>query len=764
MSQLTEPARRTTRVKRVVVGRPMASGQMEETLLPKWLALPIFASDPLSSVAYATEAALVVLIAASATSLHLAFPIALAIATLLAIVVLSYRQTVLVYQSSGGAYVVAKENLGRLPSLVAAAALLTDYVLTVAVSVAAGVLALTSAVPSLGSHVLLLSLLAVVLISLANLRGVKEAGLLFALPTYGFVASIFLLVGVGVTRCATTGCPQATVSHPLTAGLGAVTTFVVLRAFASGSTALTGVEAIANGVNAFRKPHGKNAAATLATLGAIAITMFVGVSWLAVHVHARPSAGGTPSVLSEIARAVFPSSSVLGFMYWAVQVLTLAVLVLAANTSYQGFPRLAALLARDRFFPRQFTNLGDRLVFSNGIVVLTGISCALLWAYNASVDSLIHLYVIGVFTAFTLSQVGMVRYWWRTREPGWSRRIAINAVGASTTGLVTAIVIWTKFAEGAWLVTVAIPLIVLACLGINRHYRRFGRRLSVGIGAVQAAGAPTNEVLLAVEAIDVATEGALWYSRQILGGCRRLRAVLAPGPHTDPGIRPRWWDFAEEEPRLEVLPTGEGRMQAILEEVWRLPRGESDFVTVVVPEQFKRRSLLSAAGRSSFRLKLRLLSEPGVVVTDVPAVTHRRGPEGHAPKHLAVRVLLANVHAGSVRALNYAQSLGVEDTRAVSFAIDEDESSWFLKEYREAGLTMPVDLSAAPYRDIGTPLLAYIRELTEDPDTVVNIVMPEIVVRGWARFLHNQRALYIKRLLLFERHVILSSVPYQLFR
>jgi hypothetical protein len=205
-------------------------------------------------------------------------------------------------------------------------------------------------------------------------------------------------------------------------------------------------------------------------------------------------------------------------------------------------------------------------------------------------------------------------------------------------------------------------------------------------------------------------------------------------------------------------------MQAILEEVWRLPRGESDFVTVVVPEQFKRRSLLSAAGRSSFRLKLRLLSEPGVVVTDVPAVTHRRGPEGHAPKHLAVRVLLANVHAGSVRALNYAGSLGVEDTRAVSFAIDEDESSRFLKEYRQAGLTIPVDLSAAPYRDIGTPLLAYIRELTEDPDTVVNIVMPEIVVRGWARFLHNQRALYIKRLLLFEPHVILSSVPYQLFR
>jgi amino acid transporter len=764
MSQFADSSGRAARVKRVVVGRPMASGQMDETLLPKWLALPIFASDPLSSVAYATEAALVVLVAASGASLHLAFPIALAIAALLGIVVLSYRQTVLVYQSSGGAYVVAKENLGKLPSLVAAAALLTDYVLTVAVSVAAGVLALTSAVPSLSGHVLALSLGCVVLISLANLRGVKEAGVLFALPTYLFVASIFALIGVGATKCATTSCPQATVSHPLAAGLGAVTTFVVLRAFASGSTALTGVEAIANGVNAFRKPHGKNAAATLAILGVIAIGMFVGVSWLAVQMHARPSVGGTPSVLSEVARGVFPSSSVLGFMYWVIQVSTLAVLVLAANTSYQGFPRLAALLARDRFFPRQFTNLGDRLVFSNGIVVLTGISCALLWAYNASVDSLIHLYVIGVFTAFTLSQFGMVRYWWRTREPGWGHRIAINAVGASTTGLVTVIVVWTKFAQGAWLVTVAIPLIVLACLGINRHYRRFSRRINAGIGAVQAAGRPTNEVLLAVDAIDVATEGALWYSRQILGGCRSLRALLAPGRHTDPGIRPRWWDFAQAEPPLEVLPTTEGRLQAILEEVWRLPRGEADFVTVVIPEQFKRRSLLSAAGRASFRLKLRLLSEPGVVVTDVPAVTSQRGPEGRAPKHLAVRVLLAHVHAGSVRALNYAESLGIEDTRAVSFAIDEDDETRFLEEYRHAGQTMPIDLSAAPYRDIGTPLLAYIRELTEDPDTVVNIVMPEIVVRGWARSLHNQRALYVKRLLLFEPHVILSSVPYQLFR
>ncbi len=759
-STYTDAGQRT--VKRLLVGRAMATGQLEETLLPKWLALPIFASDPLSSVAYATEAALVVLIGASAGSAYMAFPLALGISALLAIVVLSYRQTVLAYESSGGAYIVAKENLGKLPSLVAAAALLTDYILTVAVSVAAGVLALTSAISSLRGHELGLSLFFVVLITVANLRGVKEAGILFALPTYAFVSSIFILIGVGLGQCATSGCPQAPVSHPLTAGIGGVTLFVVLRAFASGSTALTGVEAIANGVNAFRRPHGINAAKTLAVLGLIAIAMFVGVSWLAVHMHAHPTATGTPSVLSEIARGVFPSSSSLAFMYWVVQVLTLAVLVLAANTSFQGFPRLAALLARDSFFARQFTNLGDRLVFSNGIIVLAGVSALLLWAYNASVDSLIHLYVIGVFTAFTLSQAGMVRYWQRSHDRGWWRRAFVNGLGATATGIVTLVVISTKFGQGAWLVLVAIPLLVVCFLGVNRHYRRFARRLSAGSDAVQSARASTNRVLLWVESIDVATEGALWYARRISGGA--VRALHAPGRHCDPGIRPRWFDFAGGDPRLEVLDVDEGRSQAVLEEIWRLPRGESDFVTLVVPEQFRKRSLVSAAGRASFRLKLRALSEPGIVIADVPAVTARKGPEGHTPDRLAVRVLVAGLHAGSLRAINYAHSLGVEDTRAVSFAFDEDEARSFERNWHRSGTAIPLDLSEAPYRDIGTPLLAYLRSLTADPETVVNVVMPEVVVRGWARVLHNQRALYVKRLLLFEPHVILSSVPYQVMR
>src|SRR5262249_35931790 len=422
-------------LKRAIVGRPMATGEIEETLLPKWLALPIFASDPLSSVAYATESALVVLVAASAASAHLVFPISIGISCLLAIVVLSYRQTVLVYETSGGAYIVARENLGRTPSLVAAAALLTDYVLTVAVSISAGIFAITSFAPSLQGHKVELSLLCLLVIVLVNLRGVRESGLLFALPTYAFVASIMLLVVVGLVQDATGHLHSAVVPNPLPAGTGAITLFVLLRPFSSGSPALTGVEAIANGVNAFRHPQGRNAAKTLAVLGALAIAMFLGVSYLAVQVGALPSS--TDSVVSQIARAVFQPGTFGGFMYYAVQATTLLVLVLAANTSFQGFPRLSALLARDRFSPRQFSNLGARLVFSNGMLVLAAAAAALLVIYKANTNSLIHLYVIGVFTAFTLSQAGMVRYWLRVRGSGWRRKMSINIVGAAATGLVT---------------------------------------------------------------------------------------------------------------------------------------------------------------------------------------------------------------------------------------------------------------------------------------------------------------------------------------
>ena len=759
MSTVTRPEEQAAlepkRLRRVLVGRPMRTGQIHETLLPKWLALPIFASDPLSSVAYATESALVVLLAVSAASAHLVFPISIGIACLLGIVVLSYRQTVRVYETSGGAYVVARENLGTAPSLVAAAALLTDYVLTVAVSISAGIYAITSFTPSLTSHKVGLSLACLVVIVLANLRGVRESGLLFALPTYAFVTSIFGLVAVGIGQVLTGNVHRAAVPHELPVGAGAIGVFVLLRAFSSGSTALTGVEAIANGVNAFRHPQGKNAAKTLAVLGAMAIAMFLGVSFLAVRVHARPSA--TDSVVSQIARAVFPSGSFGGFMYYAVQGTTLLILVLAANTSFQGFPRLSALLARDRFAPRQFSNLGDRLVFSNGMLVLAALAAALLVIYKANTNSLIHLYVIGVFTAFTLSQAGMVRYWQRTRTPGWRGRALVNGVGAAATGLVTAIVIWTKFAEGAWLVTVAIPVLVFVMLGVRRHYARVARRLSAGAAAVASAPGARNRTLLVVEDLGPAAERALAFTRAIAPG--GFRAIHVPRRGSDPGIGPRWFRCAGGVPLLETLEPDGGRVDAVLEQVWRLPRGESDFVTVVVPEQFRRRALAEEARHPfEFALKLRLLTEPGVVVADVPTVDESPGD-----RPLAVRIFVSGANAASMRALNWAEAVGLPDTLAVNFAFDESEAAEIRRKWLAENARVPLEVLAAPYRDIGDPLLAYLRELTCEGSDVL-VVLPELILRGWARLLHNQRALYVKRLLLVEPHVILASVPYQLIR
>ena len=757
MSRATLEAPPVRSLKRAIVGRPMASGELEETLLPKTLALPIFASDPLSSVAYATESALVVLVAASVGAAHLVFPISIAIAALLAIVVASYRQTVQAYETSGGAYIVAKDNLGTLPSLVGAAALLTDYVLTVAVSISAGIFAVTSLAPSLEAHKVLLSLGCLGVIVLVNLRGVRESGLAFALPTYAFVASMFALVGVGLVKTLLGQTPHAVVPHPVATGAGGVTLFVLLRAFSSGSTALTGVEAIANGVNAFRRPHGRNAATTLAILGAIAITLFLGVSYLAVHEHALPSQ--TASVVSQIARATFPAGSAASFLYYAVQITTLLILVLAANTSFQGFPRLAALLARDNFAPRQFTNLGDRLVFSNGMLVLATLAGLLIWIYGANVNSLIHLYVIGVFTAFTLSQAGMVRYWKRVREPGWRYRALVNGVGATATGVVAAIVIVTKFAAGAWLVIVAIPLLVLAFYGIRRHYRGIARRLHAGADAVVAAPPPRNSTLLLVESIDEATADALWFTEQTGNG---YRAIHVPARGTDPGIKPRWFRFTDERSHLEVLDGSLGVTEAVLEQVWRLPRGESSFVTVVIPELFRRASVLEAFRHPrALLLKLRLLAEPGVVVADVPVLA---GTDEAPPERAVARVLVSGVNASSMRAVNYARTLGIKDTRAVNFAFSSEEAEELRREWAAHGPRIPLELDDAPYRDIGTPLRAYLHDLTDDGRIEVVLVMPELVVRGLSRALHNQKALYLKRLLLFEPHVILASVPYQLLR
>jgi amino acid transporter len=743
------------RTKRLLIGRPRATQEIEDTLLSKTLALPIFSSDPISSVAYASEAAMAVLVGVSLSALHFVFPISLAIAALLAIVVLSYSQGVRAYQSSGGSYVFARENLGTLPALVAGAALLTDYVLTVAVSVAAGVFAITSAAPSLASHQLALSLVCVAILTMGNLRGVRESGLLFAFPTYGFIVMLYLTLAIGVAKCTVGSCPVTQVPHPLAAGTGTIGLFVLLKAFSSGAVALTGVESISNGVTAFRRPQAQNAARTLYVMGGIAISFFVATSWIAVQMHARPSS--TESVLSQIARGAFPAGSPGSIGYYLVQAFTLAILVLAANTSYQGFPRLAALLSHDRFLPSQFVNLGDRLAYSNGILVLAGLATGLLVAFRANVNSLIHLYVIGVFTAFTLAQAGMVRHWHKSREPGWRWRAGLNALGAATTLVVTVVVVTTKFLDGAWMVIVAIPVLILAFYGVRRHYRTVGRRLRAKARAVLASREVENNVVLYVERLDAATREALWYAESISKDS--FRAIHVPFPGSDPGIGPRFFHWTDGNPRLEILPSDGEPLDAVLEEVWAVPQGESRFVTVVVPELFRKPSLLSAVlHRSTFSLKLGLLREPGVAVTDVPKL----GDDDELPRRAEVVVPVSELHAASLRALQYARSLGFSDTKAVYFADHDDEAEAMRRDWRQFPTGIQLDVVEAPFRDFGQPLLTYLRRITADPEAVAVVVMPELVVRGTDRLLHNQRALYLKRLLLFEPRVILTSVPFQL--
>ena len=480
---------------------------MGETLLPKKLALPVFCSDPLSSNAYATEEILLMLSLGGLSLLHLTPWVAGAVVVLLVIVVLSYRQTCHAYPNGGGAYAVSRANLGRNAALVAASALLVDYVLTVAVSVAAGVANVVSAVPSLAPHAVALSVALVVLLALMNLRGVRESGSVFAVPTYGFVVCVFAMLALGALRVVG-GNPPVAESAPIGVSAqqhasGLLLLALVLRAFASGCTALTGVEAVSNGVPSFKKPKSRNAAATLTIMGALTVAMFTGITALAlvsrVHVAADPSqlVGAPPgytqrTVIAQIAGAVFGSDSI-GF--FAVQTFTAAILVLAANTAFNGFPILASILGEDGFLPRQFARRGDRLVFSNGIVILSALAVLLIWAFDASTTRLIQLYIIGVFVSFTLSQAGMVRHWLSllrqpgtVRDPGdlgrTRRAMSVNALGALTTALVLVIVLITKFTHGAWIVVIAMPVVFLLMTGIRRHYDDVDAELQPGPGGV----------------------------------------------------------------------------------------------------------------------------------------------------------------------------------------------------------------------------------------------------------------------------------------
>ncbi|TML97362.1 MAG: APC family permease [Actinobacteria bacterium] len=763
--------------KRLLIGSPRATRQLRATELPKLLALPVFSADPLSSVAYATEQAMIVLFAVSISGRDLILPLSGAVAALLAIVVLSYRQTVRAYTTSGGAYAVAKDNLGTTAGLTAAAALLIDYVLTVAVSISAGVTAITSAYASLSSLAVPMAVGFVALLTVVNLRGVRETGLAFAAPTYAFVAVVLLTIVAGLVQC-TGHCPHAAVPHPRSIGPAGATIgiFVLLHAFASGSTALTGIEAISNGVGAFRRPKGANAARTLGAMGVIAIVLFSGVSFLAVQVNAAPSA--SVSVLSEVARAIFPTGAIFpGALFYAVQLLTFAILILAANSAFQGFPRLASLLARDRFLPREFGDLGDRLVYSNGAIVLAASAVALVIAFSANVERLIQLYVVGVFCAFTLSQAGMVRYWRRTRgrelpgvpagtRPSWRRALAINALGAGATGFVTAVVITTKFLHGAWVVVAAIPLIVVGLRRLHGRYRTIEAELRRG--AVEPLDEPVhNMVVLYVPDVDPASHEALAYVRHLDQDA--IHAIHVAGHGTARDVRAEWKRLGDPH-ELTVLETdGRDPVATVIDHVDALERPDgAHFVTVVIPELMRKPSLAQPLRHQpALELKLRLLTEPGVVVADVPVLAEPGAaplaPERIDPQASAAFVIVSAVDDATVNAVNYARALHSFPTRALFFALHPEATEGIQEAWERRNLPISLEVVECPFRELANPLLDTLTPITRQKNAIAAVILPEPILGGPVRsIVQNRTALYLRWLLVFEPHVVLSSVPYRI--
>lgn len=595
-------------LRRLLVGEPLPTAQAAHQRLPNYLALSVFGSDPISSSAYATEEILMALVLAGSAGLPYATGVALAIGALFLIVSVSYRQTVAAYPSGGGAYIVAHENLGVYPGLVAAAALLTDYLLTVAVSVSAGVAAIISAAPGLAPCRAPLGVLLVLSIALVNLRGARESGRIFAPPVYVFVGTVVVMLAMGVYRLAS-HAPLPPAPTVPSAAVEGVTLLLLLRAFASGCAALTGIEAISNGVQAFRPPEARNAASTLLWMVGVCLTLFVGITFLAQRFHLVP--GETETVLSMLGRAVFGESA----LYLVLQASTAAILVLAANTAFADFPRLSSILARDGFAPRQLANLGDRLVFSNGIILLGALAAALIAVFRGSTHLLIPLYAVGVFVSFTLSQAGMVVHWRRVQGRAWKAKAALSGLGAVVTAVVLVVVGSVKFTHGAFVVLLLIPLLVLGLRKVARHYRELGAALSAR--GVPAPRTVRHAVIVLVPGVHRGILMALAYARTI---SRDVEAVFVEvDPADSRKLRARWHELHIDIP-LRVLRSA---WRSLTEPVVRYLRvaiqeKQLDMVTVIIPEFVARHwweSLLH--NQSGLLLKLALMFTPGVVVTNI---------------------------------------------------------------------------------------------------------------------------------------------------
>ncbi len=646
-------------VKRFLIGSPISTAAAAHERLNKVKALAVLSSDALSSVTYATEAILATLLVAGTAAFHNNVPIAVAIAVLITVVVFSYRQTIYAYPKGGGSYIVSKDNLGTLPGLVGGASLLTGYILTVAVSIAAGVanlisLAETMHIGNLQGQRVLIAVVAVILLVVLNLRGIKESGTIFSAPTYIFLILMFAMIALGLYQYVSgTLGTVGTVANPVAIGgpggaLESVSLFLILRAFAAGCSALTGIEAISDGVPAFEKPESKNAASTLVTLGVLLIIMFLGISFLADQIGVQIS--HTETVVSQLGRVIFGP----GVIYTLFLLFTALLLVLAANTAFADFPRLSFFLARDRFLPHQFAFRGDRLAFTFGIVTLGLLAGVLIVIFGGSIDGLLPLYAIGVFTSFTLSQSGMVMRWWRLRPPRWQFNLAFNAAGALTTFAVAIILAVTRFSEGAWLVMVIVPLIVLMLLRINKHYEKVRAALSLQsvdlqVGRAAAAGATLQSnphinmpnagsqatsgtlqgdklqriehlVVMPVAGVNQVTLRTLAYARSITDNVVAVHVVSDEEAEEVSKLEEKWHKWIPGVPLVIVESPYRSLLRPLLSYIDALHRQQPErILTVLIPEFVAVNwweNLLH--NQSALRLKGSLLFRPGIVVTSVP--------------------------------------------------------------------------------------------------------------------------------------------------
>ena len=612
-------------------GRPLPTADAPHEAIGKGVGLAVFASDALSSTAYATQETLIILATAGAAAFAYAFPISVAIVVLLVIVTLSYEQIIHAYPGGGGAYIVARDNLGEIPAQIAGAALLTDYILTVAVSVSSGVAQIASAYPAIFEHRVALAVTLVLLIMFVNLRGVRESGTFFAIPSYFFIVMMFVTVGAAYFRQLMGSLGQVADPPHLESGpLQPLTLFLILHAFSSGTTALTGVEAISNGITAFKEPRSRNAGITLLWMSAILATLFLSITYLSHAIGATPSESET--IISQLARTAFGGR---GLAYLATIAATTLILVMAANTAYAGFPRLSALQAADGYLPRQLTYRGSRLVYSRGIVVLAVIACALIVVFDASVTGLIPLYAIGVFLSFTLSQAGMTHRWWKVgrlqpgqevrerdsvlrHERGWALKMAVNGLGALMTAGVTLVFAVTKFHDGAWVVIILIPSLVAVFLAIREHYRDLAGGLSL-----DDYGAPPrmarHRVILPVSGVHRGTVAALRYAHALSDDITAVHVSLDPAEAE--AIRRKWglWGSGV---RLVVLDSPYRLLlEPVLDYIRRIAdqRQPNETITIVVPQFVPRKrwhNLLHA--QTAVLLRLALLFRPGIVITNVP--------------------------------------------------------------------------------------------------------------------------------------------------